>query len=34
MNNSDENGFVNGDPSRFFSHRDSTYVKKNKKKEF
>ena len=26
MNNSDENGFINGDPSRFFLRRDSTYV--------
>lgn len=32
MNNSDENGFINGDPSRFFSHRDSTYVNKKENK--
>ncbi|CAF1241410.1 unnamed protein product [Adineta ricciae] len=25
MNNSDENGFINGDPSRFFLRRDSTF---------
>ena len=26
MNNTDEDGFVNGDLSRFFAHRESTYV--------
>ncbi|CAF3900552.1 unnamed protein product [Rotaria sp. Silwood2] len=26
MNNSDENGFINGDPSRFFARRDSTFA--------
>ena len=32
MNNTDENGFVNGDPSRFFPRRDSTYVKQTRSK--
>lgn len=26
MNNSDENGFINGESGRFFPRRDSTYV--------
>jgi len=30
MNNTDENGFINGDPSRFYSHRESMYVKRKK----
>ena len=32
MNNTDEDGFVNGDPSRFFSYRESAYVKTEKEK--
>jgi hypothetical protein len=32
MNNTDENGFINNDPSRFFPHHDSKYVKVEMKK--
>lgn len=34
MNNTDDDGFVNGDPSRFFSRRESTYVKEKTREKY